>query len=284
LTVRPRKRPPLRGYAVEIHRSLDGENYRKVNTISVEDLSSMSGQNVVSIEAQQLIRDPRSGLCHLYVSVDVRGTGEVEGEWDTFLLTSDSPSGPWRFQGLALRRGKEYDSREARDATIGIVDGKCFALYKATHGSRTNVALATSDDGLKWKKHGLLKIDGEAQPQYFQLYGSIFAGTLGPIFMGLARRHYVSGCGLAKDFESYIIDFRKLNLETIYREEWKPLSRYEREDYPTHGYMNITYDPLSSRVLIYLEAVDPEYTKDLGWSTQVDRWIMYEVKLPDSTV
>ncbi len=283
LTARPRRRPPNRGYAAQIYRSLNGENYHLVVTITKEELSEMSDRNVASIEAQQLIRDPKTGRYHLYVSVDTRGSGEVEGRWDTLLLTSDDPAGPWGFHGLAWKRGDSYDSYEARDATIGIVDGRYFALYKAADApkgnGRTNVALATSIDGLNWRKHGILRVDGVDQPRYMQLYGGIFAGGMGPVFMGLARRYIINGCGLAKHFEAYVIDYRNMNLESIFKGEWKPLSPYEREDYPTHGYMNVIYDPFKDRVLLYLEAIDPHYTEEVGWRTQVDRLIMYEVRL-----
>lgn len=283
LTVRPRKAPPLRGYAAEIYRSSNGEDYSKVSSISAEALGSMSHQNVVSIEAQQLVRDPNTGRYYLYISADTRGTGESEGQWDTFLLISDDPAGPWKFRDLAWRRGDNYDSHEARDATIGIVDGRYFALFKAAQGTeeggRVNVALATSSNGLEWKKHGTLKIDGIEQPRYLQLYGNIFAGAMGPLFMGLARRHLIRKASLARDFEAYFIDYRGMNLESVFRGEWKPLSPYERKDYPSHGYMNIIRDPFRSRLLIYLESIDPQYTQEIGWRTQVDRLILYEVRL-----
>jgi len=107
-----------------------------------------------------------------------------------------------------------------------------FALYKASNApkgeGRTNVALATSRDGLEWRKHGILKVNGKVQPEYLQLYGGIFAGTMGPVFIGLTRRYLINGCGLARHFEAYIIDYRSMNLELLYRAYWKPLSPYER--------------------------------------------------------
>jgi len=82
-----------------------------------------------------------------------------------------------------------------------------FALYKASNApkgeGRTNVALATSRDGLEWRKHGILKVNGKVQPEYLQLYGGIFAGTMGPVFIGLTRRYLINGCGLARHFEAY---------------------------------------------------------------------------------
>lgn len=280
LTARPRKHPPLRGYEVQICKSHDGENYRSVTSITKEDLKNMSGVNVASIEAQQLIRDPETSRYYLYVSVHIQGR-KTDGGWDTFLLISDDPAGPWSFHGLSWKRGDSYDRYQARDATIGIVDGKYFALYKASSepNGRTNVALATSINGIEWRKHGVLKVDGTEQPRYLQFYGGIFASSMGPLFIGLARRYVIEGCGIARDFEAYVIDYRNMNLEPIFKKEWRPLSPYERPDYPTHGYMNLLYDPFKDRILLYVEAIDPKYTEKIGWRTQVDRLIMYEAKL-----
>ena len=283
LTVRQRKAPPSRGFATEIHRSKDGMSYRKMVEISTEDLEAMSGQEVASIEAQQLIRDPTSGKYYFYVSANTRNPREKESKWDTFLLKADDPVGPWSFHGLAWKRGNDYDTHGARGATIGIVDGLYFALYKATSRQRgnlrSNVALATSTNGLDWKKHGVFQLDGIKQPDYLQLYGNIFAGGLGPVFMGFARKYAIAGCGLARDFEACIIDYRNMNLEKILSREWVPLSPFERKDYPSHGYMSIVKDPTRDRLLLYIEAIDPEYTREVGWRTQVDRLIAYETRI-----
>jgi len=54
-----------------------------------------------------------------------------------------------------------------------------------------------------------------------------------------------------------------------------------REDYPSHVYMNIIEDPYRNRVLLYLESIDPRYTEEIGWRSQVDRLILYETKMPE---
>jgi len=287
LTARLRKMPPLRGYEVKIYKSLNGEDFREAVALSKDDLSKLSGLNILSIEGQQLIKDPLTGKYYFYLAVD---SGPTDVGWDTLLLSSEDPSGPWKSHGIVLRRSESYDELGARDVVVGIVDGKYLALYKAQRRNLessnlkdyiVNVALATSKDGIKWEKQGLFTVDGRKQPAYLMLYGNIFAGSLGPLFIGLARKYRVKGCGLARHFEAYTIDYRNLNLETVFSTEWIPLSPYERKDYPTHGYMNVVYDWLKNRILLYLEALDPHYTKEIGWNTQVDRLILYETPLPE---
>jgi hypothetical protein len=101
--------------------------------------------------------------------------------------------------------------------------------------------------------------------------------------MGFARKYAIAGCGLAKDFEAYVIDYRNMNLEKIFSREWIPLSPYERKDYPSHGYMSIVKDPTRDRLLLYIEAIDPEYTREVGWRTQVDRLIVYETRIGEES-
>ena len=101
-------------------------------------------------------------------------------------------------------------------------------------------------------------------------------------FRGSCSKILINGCGIAKHFEAYIIDYRNCGLETVYRTEWKAASPYERKDWPTHGYLSIVFDYDNNRVLIYIESIDPKYTKEVGWATQVDRWILYEAKLLES--
>ena len=56
-----------------------------------------------------------------------------------------------------------------------------------------------------------------------------------------------------------------MNLEAIFKGEWKPISPYKRKDNPTRGYANIVFDPFRDRVLMYVEAIDPKHTKEVGW-------------------
>lgn len=166
---------------------------------------------------------------------------------------------------------------EARDTTIDVIDGMYFALYKTRKAGETkvNTALALSRDGFNWVKLGILKVDGCDQPSYFLLNGSIIAGCLGPIFIGTETLHVIKAAALTKHVSSYVIDYRRVNLERIFRFEWKVGSIYEHQDYPIHTYMSIAYDLKSNRWLITVEAVDPEYSRGLGLNTEVDRLLLY---------
>lgn len=275
LTCRPRKAFPVRGYAVEIYTSRDGEEFKLLTAITKEELSELAKLEVRSIEGQQLLIDPATGRYHLYIAIDAFTPGKGYG-WDTLLLTSDDPKGPWECKGLALSRGDSYDSREARDAVIDIIDGLYVALYKANDGSRVNAALAVSSDGVEWRKLGILKLDGSAQPSYLLLSGRILAGALGPVFVGFESRIVVEGAAVTDTFSSYFIDLRDLGLVRLFSGRWEPRSPYERSDYPVHSYCDVVPDPLQERVLIYVEAIDPS---GIGLDKEVDRLLLYEVPL-----
>ena len=275
LTTRPRKAPPLRGYAVEIYKSHNGENFSLLTSISKEELSEMTGFTIRSIEGQQLLVDPATGKYHLYLAVDNVGSAPVPG-WDTLLLVADDPKGPWENKGLVIRRGPTYDCREARDATIDIIDGLYIALYKANDGRRVNMALAISTDGVKWRKLGLLSYEGESQPGYLLLCGNIFAGALSPIFIGFENRLVIEWAAVTDTFSSYMIDLKNACLTRLFSGRWEPLSPYERKDYPIHSYCSILFDHPNNRVLLYVEAIDP---RDIGLNKEVDRLLLYEVDL-----
>jgi len=284
LTSRPREGEEKRGYAVEIYQSIDGENYSLVSWISKEELSEISGVRVHSIENQQFVRDPVTGRYFLYLSVDVakeniagRPEKTYESKWETYLISAEDPAGPWRREGFVIRGDADYDSGEARDATIDIVDGRYLCLYKARKAgtSITHTALALSSDGRNWVKLGEPKVDGRVQPDYFLLNGSISAGCAGPIFVGSKTTDVVKGAALTKDFAAYVIDYRRLNLETIFSARWLPGSRYEHQEYPIHTYMNVVYDPLRDRWLTWIEAVDPICSKEPGLNLEVDRVLLY---------
>jgi hypothetical protein len=284
LTSRPRMGPEKRGYAVEIYRSRDGESYSLVTWLMKEELSEFVGRTVQSIENQQLLRDPLTGKYHLYLSLDtaernIAGDEKkiFESKWETFLLIADDPAGPWEPWGFTLRGDRDYDAAEARDCTIDIVDGRYICLYKARKAGANLVhtALAVSSDGKNWTKLGIPNIDGNPQPNYFLLSGSIYAGSAGPIFIGTKTLDVVKGAALTKYFASYIIDYRSLNLESIFVAEWKPGSRYEHPQYPIHTYCNVVHDPLSDKWLTWIEAVDPTSSKEPGLNTEVDRVLLY---------
>ena len=287
LTARPRKvEGDVRGYSAEIYRSKNAEKFELTCTISKEEVASRSGLRIHSIEGNQLLKDPLTGRWHFYLSVDI-GKEFVWGGsyWETLLMTADNLEGPWESKGLVLKRGETFDANQARDPTIDIIDGRYFCLYKATDTEhRTQAALATSPDGIKWVKHGPFTIDGKPQPSYVLLSGTIFAGSNGPLFMGFDGRRHVDNpkyrrIAVANMFSAYNLDYRRMNLETVFTAPWKPLSQYEHEKYPAHSYMTLAYDPFKKRMLIYTEAIDPKLTKEIGLNSNVERVILFEVPL-----
>ncbi|MEM3479321.1 MAG: hypothetical protein QW702_06170 [Candidatus Bathyarchaeia archaeon] len=272
LTSRPRAGAELRGYALEIYRSQDGENYSLAWCISKEEISSICGQTVKSIEGTQILRDPLTGRYMLYISVDVS-----ERRWETYLMSADDPSGPWVGEGFVLRRDAEYDSAEARDPTIDIVDGRYICLYKARAAGANVVhtALALSRDGRNWVKLGVPTVNGVKQQNYLLLYGSILAGCMGPVFIGTVTREVINDAALTDTFAAYTIDHRGMNLETIFEAKWKPGSIYEHPVYPIHTYAGVAYDYAKNRWLMWIEAVDPTASKELGLNLEVDRLLLY---------
>ena len=297
LTARPRKAEGnVRGFAANIYQSKDGESFELVTSIGKQAVAEISGLAIHSIEGTQLLKDPLSGEWHIYISVDT-GSDFVWGGlyWETLLLTAPSLEGPWEPKGLVLKNDQAYDANQARDATIDIVDGKWFCLYKAINKDRQErPALATSSDGVEWNKHGPLTIEGT--DQLAVLSGTIFAGTNGPLFMGLERyltdsrtvtadmayadQHRVGhGGGPIPRFVAYNIDYRNMNLERIFYREWEPLSEFEHPKHPLLGYASLVYDPLRNRMLSYVEAIDPVLTKQIGLNETVERLLLYETPL-----
>jgi len=284
LTSRPRQGAELRGYAVEVYRSKDGENFKLASTISKEELTEMSGRTIQSIENQQLLLDPTTNQFFLYLSTDVAQenvagieTRTYESRWETYLMSSDDPSGPWKGEGFVIKGDQEYDSAEARDATIDIIDGRYMALYRTRKIGTQNLqmALALSSDGKTWVKFGKLTVDGKTQPHDFLLNGSILAGCSGPIYVGTKSIDVVKGAHLTKRFAAYVLDYRNCNLETIFESPWIPGSEYEHEEYPIHTYSNVVYDPTKHQWLIWIEAVDPINSKEPGLNLEVDRVLLY---------
>lgn len=287
LTSRPRKGQVKRGYAVEIYRSKDGENFRLATWITKEELSEIVEGTVQSIENQQLLRDPMTGRYHLYLSIDLyrvniagRSNKVYESKWETYLMTAEDPAGPWRGEGFALRGDQEYDTAESRDCTIDIIDGRYFCLYKARSSvdSKVHTALALSSDGKNWVKLGVPTIDGEEQPGFLLLNGSILQGGLGPVYVGTVTSDVVKGAALTNRFGAYVIDYRNLNLEEIFVNEWVSGSRYEHARYPIHTYSQTVYDPIRERWLIWIESVDPTCSKEPGLNLEVDRVLLYTSK------
>lgn len=285
LTSRPREGGIRRGYAVEIYKSIDGEIYSLSASLTKEEVGEMAKTQVHSIENQQILKDPLTGRFHLFLSLDIAEENRAgsenkvfESKWETFLLSSEDPSGPWRPEGFVLRGDKEYDDAEARDPTIDILDGQYFCIYKARSAGSNIVkaALAISQDGKWWYKLGILRIDGKPQPDYFLLSGSILASCLGPIFVGTKSTDVIRGASLARYFVAFRLDHRNVNLETILSTYWVPGSQYEHGEYPIHTYAQVAPDLIrGNRWLIWIEAVDPQKSKEVGLNSEVDRVLLY---------
>jgi hypothetical protein len=296
LTARPRKAEgKARGFAANVYRSDDGEAFELLASLSKEEISEKGNLKIHSIEGTQLLKDPLTGRWHLYLSVDA-GSEFVWGGlyWQTLLLTAPDPQGPWQVEGLVLHNDQPYDANQARDCTVDIVDGLWLCLYRAVDGHRRiRPALATSSDGISWKKHGLFTTDGSDRLAF--LSGSIFAGTSGPLFMGLERpqndplakegeahareRGLLHGGGPAPNFVAYTMDYRTMNLETIFRAPWEPGSPYEHPEHPLLGYASLVYDPLRHRVLTYVEAIERYRAERIGLNETVERLLLYETPL-----
>ena len=233
LTARPRKAAGgVRGYAANIYRSADGEHFSLLASLSKQDVMDLSGVKAHSIEGTQLLRDPLTGRWHFYLSVDT-GDDFVWGgiHWETLLLTAADLTGPWRSEGLVLRTDQENDAYQARDSTIDIIDGRWYCLYKAINRERQErPALATSADGIAWRKHGVLTIDGA--DTLTVLSGTLVAGTGGPLFLGIERELDDSrtrkagvvyadqygighGGGPRPKFAAFLLDYHRMNLERL---------------------------------------------------------------------
>lgn len=276
MTSRPRVREK-RGYGVEIFRSTDGENYSLLHFISIEEVSEWTKMKILSIENQQLVKDPLTDKYHLYMSLD---TGQG---WQTFLVTSDDLRGPWNPEGFVIKTDQPYDSGEARDCTISVLDGRYIGLCKARAQNDRLVytELLLSKDGKNWKKLGIPTIDGQpqkAQPDAYLLNGDIFPSVYGPMFIGTVTTFF-RNAHVTRYFGAYIIDLKSNNLEEVFVAEWKKGSIYEREDFPIHTYCNVVPGKEQGEWLIYVEAIDPTYTKEIGVNTEVDRVLLYKSKV-----
>jgi len=299
LTARPRKAEGgVRGFAANIYRSGDGEEFELLISLTKEEVSEKSGLPIHSIEGTQLLRDPLSGRWYFYLSVDT-GAGFVWGglHWETLLLTAHDLNGPWESEGLVLRNDQAYDANQARDGTIDIVDGVWLCIYKAIDGDMgKRPALATSSDGISWHKRGVLTVEGADHKAF--LSGSLFAGAGGPLFVGLetpqetdpAKRDDVyadeyqigHGGGSVSHFAAYHLDVARVSLEPIFRTPWEPGSPHEHEKHPLLGYASVVYDPIMKRMLTYVEAIDGELTRQIGLNETVERLLLYETPLPSA--
>ncbi len=295
LSARPRKAEGgARGFAVNIYQSKDGETFDLIICLTKEQISKIANININSIEGTQLLRDPLTNNWHLYISVDT-GSDFVWGGliWQTLLLTAPSLQGPWLSEGIVIANDQEYDLLQARDATIDIVDGIWYCIYKAVDKNRLErPALAISSDGITWEKHGFFKFDG--YEKFTFLSGTIFGGCKGLMFLGLETtledmrlkkpdvKYYdefmIGHGGGTSSFVGLYIDLKEMELETIFRAPWIPFSDFEHKDHPLLGYSSVVYDHFKNRMLIFLEAIGKE-SKQVGLNETIERVILYETPL-----
>jgi len=295
LTSRPRvSKDNKRGYQANIYASDDGINYfHLVESLSKQEVMKITGIDVKSIEGTQLLRDPGTNLWHFYISIDI-GEEFVWGGlmWQTVLLTAPKLSGPWKSEGVILNNDQKYDEFQARDGSIDIIDGKYYCIYKAKDKEKNRrPGLATSIDGIHWKKEAALTTDGNDRCAF--LSGSLFSASGGPVFIGTemidridqnvehenADKHAVKHGGSEVRFIAYKLDLKNLNLETLFRTKWKPSSPFEYQGHPLLGYSSSILDLKNERFLMYMEAIDGTYTKKMGLNHTVERVLVYETKL-----
>jgi hypothetical protein len=155
-------------------------------------------------------------------------------------------------------------------------------------------ALATSNDGIAWRKHGPLTVDGRDHLGF--LSGATFAGATGPVFIGLessladylkrdpevvyADEHGI-GHGSSDTFGvACLLDLARCNLTPVYRAFWESRSEYEHKRYPLLGYSSAVFDPAGRRFLIYVEAIDGRLTRRIGLNETIERVLVYQTRLP----
>ncbi len=296
LSARPRVAAgKARGYAANIYRSKDDLRFEQVGGVSKEEAIRASGAEIHSIEGTQLLRDPATGRWHFYLSVDTGGDFIWGGlQWETLLLVAPSLAGPWESRGLVLRHDQSYDANQSRDSSIDIIDGRWVCVYKAMNAGReVRPALATSADGISWRKHGPLTVDGRDHLGF--LSGTTFARGDGLLFVGLessledyrrrdpevvyADEHGV-GHGSSDTFGvAYALDLERRDLTPLHRAFWESRSEYEHERYPLLGYSSALFDPEGGRFLICVEAIDGRLTRRIGLNETVERLLVYQTRL-----
>jgi hypothetical protein len=130
-------------------------------------------------------------------------------------------------------------------------------------------------DGINWEKRGALSVDGTTGHTHLGMMGTIFAGSFGPIFIGLTDRNEQNRRVVA-DFSALKVDVMNVSLSTIFRAPWVARSKYEHKDNPIHGHnCSLLYDPLQNRMLFYPEAIGPE-SKEFGGNNVIERVLVYE--------
>jgi hypothetical protein len=283
-----------RGFAVEFYGSGDGLSFEPIHRLHKTTVAALCGHPVHSLEGVQLLRDPTSDNWFAYLSVNHDAEFTWGGRsWRTVLLSAPTLDGTWTYRGCVLDNDQPYDAHHARDASFGIVDGVWLCIYKARDADHVaRPGFATSSDGVTWTKHGTLAIDG--RPRRLWMNGTFFAGAQGVLFLGLEKPEDeahdestvvaadavgIGHGGGVRDFVGYLLDRRGCRLETVFRSRWTARSPYEDSQHPVLGYMSTVFDPAEHRLLLYLEAIDPNLSRGVGLNVTVERLLVYEVPL-----
>lgn len=136
-----------RGYAVVVARSVDGERFETLTTITREEMAAES------LERPTLVRT-EDGRWRLYLSCATPGTKH----WRVEVLESDDPA---RFDPRSRETVLPGDPKTGvKDSVIVRHDGKwhlwasCHPLADSDEADRMVTDYATSADGLEWTWHG----------------------------------------------------------------------------------------------------------------------------------
>jgi hypothetical protein len=136
-----------RGGELIISRSEDGVSFEDVKVIRQEDFA---GRKVKSIERCSLFIDPWTGLFKLYMAIDQEFRNWVIVKLDD----AESPEGfdASTAQVILARSGYGSDSKSVKDPFIMTV-GRQYYMFYIGNSTRCELPhLATSVDGVNWKR------------------------------------------------------------------------------------------------------------------------------------
>lgn len=199
-----------------VWRTSDWDHFRDVRDATTFDLAGMSanGRSMGSWWAPTVIYAPGMDRYFMWVSVPDSQGERVDGTWDTRSLAALSapyPTGPWRFEGLALdaAKGDHYIDPELFLNPAGGGHFVYWKQYGRTVPSRIMGARAT--DG--WTRVGATHVailNGYGGPGTWEdnvrenpaAYYDVSAGTFHLIWSGghwrdstYATGHSISDCG-----------------------------------------------------------------------------------------
>jgi hypothetical protein len=263
-----------RGYEVEIYHSKNGYDFSSIKTISRKQMEEFTGNKISSIEAQQIIRDPKTGKFYMYVSIDLIDN-KYPHMWVVLLLIANKPSGKWINGGIVMYPKEPFNT--VKDCNIGIFNGRYIALCKAyiDKDKKLFTTLYTSSDGIKWKYSGIPTFNGKKQKSIFALDGSIYKFNNKIFVIGTKEEIFTRGLTTTNRLCIMELDLSKKDIKTVVSEKWKHLSNYERKNYPIHTYFTAVPDYAAGEWKVIAEITDPRYTKKLGVFDVVDNVIMY---------